>query len=501
MPRIMLVDDEPIFINDLRDTIRSIGPEYEVVYEAFDGSDALKNIGKFNPDIIFTDIKMPGIDGITLIKEIKKIYKHIILIVLSGYQDFNLVRDALRASADDYLLKPVEKNLLHTVLMRASSHIQFLKKNYQTGLLKCIMKNIIPRDSDLLNYFSAYSQYCCCLIYPAVSVNDRNLTEIEKSLGDNETCWIFDQYFNECTLIIFGIINRISDESRVIGEKILKSKMPASVVVVSQRFSDIRRLERVVNKIKNEKDSYQVLGQSCTVVSDKEYLSDNTEIYNQLQSRFKLKLQNALLTHHWYDFSELIKKTFEYCQTEKISALLIKKFLFRITISVEKNYSILPQFTELNIENQIEKIVDESEDYQVLTREYLNFLCEIFSINYGNISSSDQELMLLIESYLKENITSKISVEEICRHFYISQTKMNRIFKKYCRTSFIDYLTQMKMEEAKALLRDQPDMPIAQIAYTLGFSDNLYFSKVFRKITEYSPSEFRKQYSAVYSDG
>lgn len=67
MIRIMLVDDEPIFISDLKDKINSIGNGFKVIYEAYDAQDAMRNIKIYQPDIIFTDIKMPGINGICLI--------------------------------------------------------------------------------------------------------------------------------------------------------------------------------------------------------------------------------------------------------------------------------------------------------------------------------------------------------------------------------------------------------------------------------------------------
>jgi AraC-like DNA-binding protein len=193
----------------------------------------------------------------------------------------------------------------------------------------------------------------------------------------------------------------------------------------------------------------------------------------------------------WHDFLLLLSDALQIFQEKKIAKILVKKFLFRMTIDVEKNYPLHPQFLELNIESNIERIVEKASDFNALACEYANFLRKIFDIDEVNDPINDEKLMFLIENHLAENITKNLSVYKICRNFGISQPNLNRIVRKYKEMSFVTYFTLLKIEKAKTILNEQPQMPINTLAYMLGFSDNLYFSKVFKKVTSYTPTQYR----------
>ena len=141
MIRIMTVDDEPFFISDFRETIEMIGGDYQVVCEAYDAQDALQKIMVYKPDIVFIDIKLPRVDGISLLKKVREQYAYVIPIILSGYSDFNLAREALRAEAEDYLLKPIDKQQLCTVLKNKTDKVMYLRRKAQQDLLSSCLKN------------------------------------------------------------------------------------------------------------------------------------------------------------------------------------------------------------------------------------------------------------------------------------------------------------------------------------------------------------------------
>lgn len=494
MIKIMLVDDEPVFINDLRKAITRIGNDYEVICEAYDAQDAMKNIEINVPDIIFTDIKMPGINGICLVKEIKKHYSHIIPIILSGYQDFDLAREALRAEAEDYLLKPIDEDQLRIILNSKSEKAMFLRKKYQIEMLTCNLKANIISANYIATHFRSYSYYLLMITSSSITIQEDDLLEIPNYLSEkNENYWVINQALEEGTIIVFGLNHTSIKIIRSIGEKLVeKNGLNQNSVIISSPFYDIANLHNVFHKMKNEKDMIRTLGQSSVVMLEENNLSNNEEYFKILQKEYTIKLQNALWVHNWDSFCDILLHALEFCQTKKLHKALIKKFLGKITVYVEKNYTMLPEYTDLNIENYIERMVEDSNKFDILTSHYIKFLMKIFYIENHNHSISDKVLISLIELYLKENLTKKLNAKTVCRQFYISQPKMNRIIRKYKNMSFVEFFTFLKIEKAKIILEEEPELSISLLAFMLGFSDNLYFSKVFRRITYHTPTEYRK---------
>lgn len=372
-----------------------------------------------------------------------------------------------------------------------------LRKNTQAELLTRIVNDKIVSINEIVTHFNKFSYYFALQISPSMSISENNISEIDSILSKNETYWILNQFLNDSTLIVFGLNQSNKSVIQTISHKFVNHGCVAdknhTTISLSPIFHDIRKLHDIIKKMMDEKDVYEALGQSI-VIFDNNQVANCKELYNKLQTEYKEKIQNALWTHNWHSFCDLVAQALEFCQREKSPKILIKKFLFRITISVEKNYAIYPQYTEFNIENHIEKIVESAKDYKSLVSQYSEFLLKIFCIDDENNMISDEELMSSIDSYLKENLTKKINVETVCKHFFISQPKMNRIFKKYKNSSFIEYLTFLKIEEAKSIIQSQPNISINHLASVLGFTDNLYFSKVFKKITSLSPTQYKKYY-------
>ena len=116
MYRVIIVDDEPVIRRGLRETIEWDALGLEVAGEAADGKEALKLIREIQPEILITDIRMPEMDGIELIREVKKMDLNIKITILSGYSDYDYLKAAIRLGVDNYLLKPIDEEELAAAL-------------------------------------------------------------------------------------------------------------------------------------------------------------------------------------------------------------------------------------------------------------------------------------------------------------------------------------------------------------------------------------------------
>ncbi len=363
-------------------------------------------------------------------------------------------------------------------------------------LLNQILNEDFISLNDLKIYFRNYSYYYLILINPSVSASENNYKKIGSLLKNNETYWILNEPIENISLIVFGLNLSNIEIIRTIAEKLIEKKTDEKKysISISNKFFEIKKIHCIIKKINEEKDLYQFLGDPFIVFQNSVF-PDSKENYEKFLEKYKEKLQNDLWTHNWNNFCSVFTEAISFCQTEKIPKTFIKKFLFRLTVEIEKVYGILSEYVELNVEHFIQDLVKTAKDFNDLSSRYIEFCMKIFSIDNNLNTLGEKELIMLIEAYLKEKKKKKINIEQVCKYFSITQSKMNRLLKKHKNLSFIELYTVLKIEEAKKILQEQPQISIGHLAYTLGFSDNLYFSKVFKKITSLSPTEYKNHYS------
>ncbi len=131
---LLLVEDEDIIRRGFLVTIQKLELRFDLILEARDGEEGLRLFENYHPDIVITDIRMPLMDGLTFIQKSREISHESRFIVLSGYNDFEYARTALRYEVRDYLLKPSSKAEIRDVLLRVMEEIQ--KAETESSALK-----------------------------------------------------------------------------------------------------------------------------------------------------------------------------------------------------------------------------------------------------------------------------------------------------------------------------------------------------------------------------
>ncbi|WP_040207442.1 response regulator [Neobacillus jeddahensis] len=151
--KVLIVEDELVVRNGISNFIKDMGQPFVLIGTASNGEEALKIIQAHSPHIIITDIKMPKMDGLTLVKSVKKMYPEIIFAILSGYADFTYATKAMRYGVSDYLLKPINKEVFGTTLNRLMAEVVKGSIKY-SHLLQNQPKwdmGLIRLESDLLD--------------------------------------------------------------------------------------------------------------------------------------------------------------------------------------------------------------------------------------------------------------------------------------------------------------------------------------------------------------
>jgi two-component system response regulator YesN len=129
---LIVAEDEPLIRANIVKKLAEYCPEFEVVCEAADGQEALEAIGELFPDVIVTDIRMPVLDGLALIREVYYAFPDVKVVIISGYNDFTYAKAALAFGVKDYLLKPIEMTELRKTMARLAVQLEAEKKSFET---------------------------------------------------------------------------------------------------------------------------------------------------------------------------------------------------------------------------------------------------------------------------------------------------------------------------------------------------------------------------------
>lgn len=494
MVEILLVDDEPFFIRDLRKTLARIGGPYRVAAEAYDVSDALRKLQSFNLDIAFIDIRMPGITGLVLVREIRKSFPWVIPVILSGFQDFELVREALRAEAEDYLLKPVEEATLAALLESLSCKALDARRRFQASRLSGLLGDEAARTPEAPG-IKAFQRF------QLISVPERGrsgeggsvLAEIGSLLGEGEQMWILDGAPDE-SLALLGL-NRTDDRGavRMAEEAILAlpDDVPPTAAAVSHGFEKIGELGRVYHELRSLKDCCAVLGPSRAVIVDSGERARRTALYDAMEAYFESGFRCALAARDRAAFESTLRNALRRCEREGIPKMLIKRQLFKLTLMAEKYLESRTFPEEGRIQDLLDEMADRARDGESLTADFSALLGKAFVFEGGVSLANDQAFFRLVEDFMEANVMKRMDVGTVCSRLSVSQTKLNRIVKKHTGMPFVEYSTCLKIEKAKEILRERDDLSIGELAYSLGYNDNLYFSKVFRRLASMTPSQYR----------
>ncbi len=542
MFKVMIVDDESIIRKGLRNAVNWKVFDCEVVGEASDGMEGYKLINQLHPDIIITDIKMPEVDGLTMIREIRDIIPQSKIIILTGYRDFDYAREAIKLGAFDFLLKPTKIEELNSVIKRAVKELKFQKdKDAEFGKFKKIFEQNIPVLRERLLYNIMYE----------ISTNDSEINanlevldlEIDKFtliIAENEIEGKDDaktEQYNK-HLYQFGIINSFdeafSDKFKVISIS-LDNNLIAFIVQPLDgsvdSFEDINNKSIYIQEIIQNCFGFTItlavstegegalqlpekLRECQEALEHKFYIGNNSVIfYKDLDSFFKYddysileKNQKTLIegikTGNLIAVKGKLDEITGYIDEafDKIGMEYLKNFYWntislinniRVSISVADNDKKIDSKKDIgSLYNMIQKCDNVKDLNELLEEIAISVASKVNSFNNKSIKLILRKAI----DYLKEHYNEQVTLNEVARNIYVSTYYISRMFKKELGKNFVDYLNEIRIEKAKELLKDV-QYKAYEIAEMVGIPDAHYFSKLFKKYVGVTPTEYREMQS------
>lgn len=525
--KLLIVDDEEIIRKNLakREIWRTLG--FNEIYTASDGYEALSMISVYNPNIVFTDIKMQNMDGLELLKAIKQKYPWIKCLILSGYNDFEYAKKGMECGACAYILKPTDdqeiKRVFESVLLEISEKEKSLASSInrigkELGLeihsfLRDLLQNGQSNDEEAMRTvkrldIDIQEQCICCvniLLFNAEKMK-LNSKDFAVTLINSITSAIknFDK-FMKCEIL----------HEEVYRVTLILSKN--NIFQVNEIFKLCKYLKQTIEETLNGIMTGWGIGsiQNCMSDIHKSYKASNSAVkycffkglgsinlFNNANSFFSTKQPLIDITNLEIDLIDFIISKDKIRVISNINSIfsvysnngfIEPEFIFNRFIDMLSNLKYRLKEKGINAEEIfIESgginaaTIRENCTIQALKNQVEAFLLKVLE-NYSKVSFG---IMGSIIDYVDKNYMNKITLESAAEVLNLNPSYFSVLFKKETGRNFTDYITEIRIEKAKKMLK-RPDIRINEMYEKVGFSDLSYFCKVFRKIEGVSPLEYR----------
>lgn len=497
--KILIVDDEVGIRNGLKHFINWEQEGYTIVGDVSNGKEALTQVRIAKPDIIISDIVMPEMDGVKLMKAIHKLYPEIGVVILSSHDDFKYVKTVMQYGADDYLLKT---NLTPNELL---SMLNKVAKNKNISSEKNINFDSNYNLNRFLTGFSSDEEKQrinnSILKTPSylIMTNHTTFSNIEQEKKD-----IFDFFQENLTddillLASIGETTVLLIQSSLeynILETIFKkttetliTKYPYLFFIYSEQIFNSDELKKISNIIGNSLSQERFVNKGNNIIC----ISDLTPI--EELSSFDMKYYLLSLTNRQFIqsldyldqyFKENINKNIEESSLHNLFSSTIYNYIS----SLEETHGESNELTVLKL--NILSIISELSylaDFQGLFDDIKH---QLTNITEKMVNSYDGKLAQLLEDYIREHSSEKVSLKELAQEFHFSYSYLSSYFSSAMNESFNDFLNRIRIDKSTDLLKNNT-LTISEISKEVGYSDVSYFSKVFKKIKGETPMKYRRR--------
>jgi len=498
MFNVMVVEDSKPILRDIVKQIESIDKNLVVVETAFNGKEALEKLKNNSIDILFTDIKMPRMNGLQLIEKAKEINPNLKCVIISGYDDFEYARQAMKLQVYDYILKPVDKKELEKIVSQLVKKIEVERKEeFEKKLSEIVINNNYPD-----NFIFPIKMYQLAIVRVGLSkrsnvaINRNLLRSLLERLELLKYVWIIETGFSSEILLLIDVENikvmNIFKQLEILLKELIKV-YPQVNIILSSIYAEIKEIFYQYLNLSNILSNIIVIGESK--LFDQMTLKNLNfekliEEAKCLGKKFKFIIENKQLS----TFKRELLNCVENWEKNMYPIIFIRQFLTMIIDYLNNLFSSTYE-TEifLDISYAVDKVLEGCYSYSDIygkIEDYLNKLSSTKVLKKNNKKRSD-ELVDKIVSFLQANIYGNVTLQDVSDKFNISPSYINRLIRKKYSTSTMEYYMRLKIEEAKRLLSSSENVLIKDVAEGLGFSDQHYFSKVFKIYTGMCPTEFR----------
>ncbi|MDO5112449.1 MAG: response regulator [Clostridia bacterium] len=527
--KIMIVDDEAEVREGIVAHIDWDALGFEVVAQAENGQDGLDKAENLELDVVLTDIKMPYMDGLSMSAQIMRLHPAVKLILFSGFDEFEYAKEAIRLNVVEYVLKPVNVGELTEILRRVKQtldaqiaerrDIEVLRRAYEKSLplmrerfLNELLWGAVRAD-DAAEQMRRYdvdidqSPHKIVVIFDVAPQNEQTLPIARefipvsvKQLAQEHLQGIcrYATIVGSATVAILtaweeedcvGRLMQAVNEVCACGKRIFELELSAGVSRATDALSDIHN---AYLEARAALEYRKIVGSGRAI-----YIQD-MEQAGGTQEAAELSDIPRILSVLKFGDQEQIKRMasglltpLSAAQPDSFEGLVLLQNAVNVILQIVNRCNL---YKEPAVRSRTDALLGLSAAHPTLdtVREQITgaYLC-IGEYIVEQRESASKKLVSEAESFILQNYANPhLSVDRLCEHLHVSASYFSTIFKQETGQSYVQYLTETRMQHAVQLLNTTDDKTYI-IANKVGYEEPNYFSYVFKKRFGVSPGKYR----------
>lgn len=529
MYELLIVDDEPLIREYLTKQVPLLNMNWKVSGEAMDGMEALSLMEKQHFDLVITDIKMPEMDGLVLSREIDRLYENQKVAILSGYDDFSYAREAMSYGVREYLLKPLVKNELRSLLDKVALQTEAEKRKkaaYQA--FKSLSDESVKQVArNFLKAVLSDSNVEIKALYPLVHKLKIDLMEsagiilafeldedilLSKSmppsdipiyrfilnriaseiLEEDKCCTVFFDEFENTKVLITGdhtdsILEKCKTSYNIIASKMLLHTGISTTAAAGYPVDDILQLKSS--------------GDRAAEILLKRLESGDTRLYLYNEELDPVDMNKAVSSVK----RALLESNEATCQIEAAGYVgLIKTpgilpayrygiHLIKCISAAKAGYPDEQADAALKVLSGLKASDAARPTHEEIVTTYRNMLTAYINYSHDNTGLNKNEIVTRAKEYIYAHFPEPISLALVAEKTGVSPCYLSDIFRKNEGESYIKFLTRVRMEQAAKLLRASPAQRVLDVSEKVGYISVKHFSYIFKQYFSMTPGEYQNE--------
>ncbi|MDG0791540.1 response regulator [Cohnella ginsengisoli] len=506
--KVVVIEDEQTIRDYIARKIERTAPAFKVVGSTYNGADGLALIRRLQPDAVFTDIRMPMMDGIEMLDLLRTSHPDLPVVILSGFDEFEYARQAMRYGVFEYMLKPLSEDVLKQTLSKLADLVY---SRQRTLARQMITSRLIGAPEGEASAFESGAAYLMCLIgigslcTPTMSVslahrfNERwAAIDWDAAVADwmpgARGWWLIDENRSNQKFLIVS-----ADSNAGIALGPVADKLPDRIGPAAAPFGVTASL-----CVSPDAASMWETAQRMRIAFERSVVIGHSKVYTELEaaapdssvqligSKVTGQIRLLLDTANRESLRRFLSDLFEDWDQKKYPQRLVEQGILDLLAAVQQHPLAHRDSVDWHawLGEQISLGVN-------LEQIGLSVWALIETMLPDEKKEQTEALADMIEQYLLDHFTEDISLEGLAKKFGFTSAYLSKIFRKYKNESPLRYMIGLRIAEAKRLMLEHPDLDSRIIAEMVGYLDQHYFSKVFKNVVGQTSTEFRQSLTAT----
>ncbi|WP_176220716.1 response regulator [Cohnella massiliensis] len=534
MIKAVIIDDDTATLNGMKRSIGWKRMNIEVVGVAENGREGLELIERTRPDLILTDIYMPVMDGIEMLKRLRRSNAEAEVVILSGYEDFKHAQTAFKLRVRDYVSKPATVEEIEEVLVEAAEHIlasgrarreerelrELLEYN-RASARRQLFKELLERGQSQLAGEGGVADLGVRLTASVFGVAvlecfrrgergpadshdwpalfSRGARAVEETVAAMKGVYVADVQLNALTLIV-------TENAAAKPEAVLKKAAQAAgkaiecmeAALCANARAAIGPVAESADRIPFAyREAMKLMREGMYVAGRKIATPGDVPVKRRTQPPRTIESCRRMADAAMQGQSELARQQLESCLAELsalpgLSVAMLREaaieFIGVVAVALyEHGLKIDDLHLNRNPYAGLERLRS-MEDLAVLMEEIVQSVCQVMA---RRASAKHRKTVDFIIRFVHDHYSEDITLEMIADKVFLTRNYLSQIFKQATGENYNNYLTRVRMEKAKELMKSG-NYKLYEISAMVGYKNNAYFSQLFKKVTGFNPSELNQ---------